>query len=117
MDKLVESTLRYGLIPPVVMEFPGITAGGGFSGTSGESSSYKKGFFDQTVNWIEMVLPNGDKRIASPRENSDLFYGAAESLGTLGVTTLLEIQLIEAKKYVELTCQPVHTIDEVLQQT
>src|ERR1700685_9160 len=27
MDKLVEATLQYGLIPPVVMEFPGITAG------------------------------------------------------------------------------------------
>ena len=29
MDKLVDSTLPYGLIPPVVMEFPGITVGGG----------------------------------------------------------------------------------------
>jgi FAD/FMN-containing dehydrogenase len=29
MDKLVEATLEYGLIPPVVMEIPGITAGGG----------------------------------------------------------------------------------------
>jgi delta24-sterol reductase len=41
MDCLVESTLQHGLIPPVVMEFPGITVGGGFAGTSGESSSYK----------------------------------------------------------------------------
>jgi len=46
MDKLVEATLQYGLIPPVVMEFPGITAGGGFAGTSGESSSFRHGFFD-----------------------------------------------------------------------
>jgi len=29
MDRLIEETLKYGLIPPVVMEFPGITAGGG----------------------------------------------------------------------------------------
>ena len=25
LDRLVEETLKYGLIPPVVMEFPGIT--------------------------------------------------------------------------------------------
>lgn len=32
MDKLVDATLEYGLIPPVVMEFPGITVGGGVQG-------------------------------------------------------------------------------------
>lgn len=37
MDALVEATLREGLLPPVVMEFPGITVGGGFAGTAGES--------------------------------------------------------------------------------
>lgn len=41
MDSLVDATLKHGLIPPVVMEFPGITVGGGFAGTSGESSSFK----------------------------------------------------------------------------
>ena len=40
MDRLVEEILKYGLVPPVVMEFPGITVGGGYAGTSGESSSY-----------------------------------------------------------------------------
>jgi len=49
MDQLVKATLAYGFAPPVVMEFPGITAGGGFSGTSGESSSFRHGFFDKTV--------------------------------------------------------------------
>jgi FAD/FMN-containing dehydrogenase len=27
MDRLVATTLKYGLVPPVVMEFPGITSG------------------------------------------------------------------------------------------
>ncbi len=103
MDDLVEASYAHGLVPPVVMEFPGITAGGGFSGTSGESSSFRYGFFDRTVNWIEMVLPNGEKVTASSKDKPDLFWGAAASFGTLGVITLLEIQLIEAKQYVELT--------------
>ena len=36
MDRLVAATLQCGLIPPVVMEFPAITVGGGFTGTAGE---------------------------------------------------------------------------------
>ncbi|MDE1919697.1 MAG: FAD-binding protein, partial [Patescibacteria group bacterium] len=32
MDALVEETLRYGLLPPVVPEFPGITVGGAVQG-------------------------------------------------------------------------------------
>lgn len=34
MDQLVDATMPYGLIPKVVMEFPGITVGGGFAGES-----------------------------------------------------------------------------------
>ncbi|CVL08296.1 related to 24-dehydrocholesterol reductase precursor [Fusarium proliferatum] len=55
MDRLVEATMPYGLVPPVVMEFPGITVGGGFAGTSGESSSFRHGFFNETVDFVEMI--------------------------------------------------------------
>jgi hypothetical protein len=116
MDKLVDATLQYGLIPPVVMEFPGITAGGGFAGTSGESSSFRHGFFENTVNWVEIVLPNGEVVTASNTDNPDLFHGAASSFGTLGVTTLLELRLIKAKTYVELTYYPVSSIHEAVQK-
>jgi len=116
MDRLVEATIEHGLVPPVVMEFPGITVGRGFAGTSGESSSFKHGFFDRIVNWTEMVLANGDIVTASDTEKSDLFNGAAGSLGTFGITTLLELQLIEAKKYVELTYYPVTSVSEAIQK-
>jgi Delta24-sterol reductase len=114
MDELVKGTLEHGLIPPVVMEFPGITVGGGFAGTAGESSSFKHGLFDATVNAIEIVLANGDIVNASATKNPDLFYGAAGTFGTLGVTTMLELQLIEAKKYVELTYTPVASISSAI---
>ncbi|OAA63696.1 FAD-binding, type 2 [Niveomyces insectorum RCEF 264] len=105
MDALVAATLEAGLVPLVVMEFPGITVGGGFSGTSGESSSFRHGAFDATINWIEIVLPNGEVTTASrtTNEKTDLFWGAASAFGTLGVVTLLEVQLREAKPYVRLT--------------
>lgn len=116
MDELVQATLIHGLFPPVVMEFPGITCGGGFSGTSAESSSFKHGVFDRTVQWIEMVLPNGQIVSASKDDKPDLFYGAASSFGTLGVTTLLQFRLVEAKKYVELLYVPIGSMEQALQE-
>ena len=116
MDRLVEATLKYGLVPPVVMEFPGITVGGGYAGTSGESSSFKHGFFDRTINYVEMVLANGEVFTCSNSEKPDLFHGAAGAVGTLGVTTLVEIQLKKAKKYVETTYHPVLSIAEAREE-
>ena len=116
MDDLVNATLQYGLVPPVVMEYPGITVGGGYACTSGESSSFRHGFFDQTINWTEMVLANGNIVKVSSTDTPDLFFGAATSLGTLGVTTLLELRLIEAKSYVEVTYFPVSSISQSIQK-
>ncbi|KAF5550394.1 24-dehydrocholesterol reductase [Fusarium napiforme] len=111
MDRLIEATMPYGLVPPVVMEFPGITAGGGFAGTSGESSSFRHGFFNETVDFVEMILGNGDIIRASREEYEDLFHGAAGAAGTLGLTTLMQIRLVEAKKFVKTT---YHRVDGVL---
>ncbi|KAG6008303.1 hypothetical protein E4U43_000177 [Claviceps pusilla] len=102
MDQLVKATLEHDLMPPVVMEFPGITVGGGFSGTSGESSSFRHGAFDATMESIEIVLADGTITRASKADKPDVFWGAASAFGTLGVVTLLEIQLKPAKKFVEL---------------
>jgi FAD/FMN-containing dehydrogenase len=117
MDRLVESTLKHGLVPPVVMEFPGITAGGGFAGTAGESSSFKHGYFDQCVNAVEMVMPGGEVLLAKPHEEGphhDLFHGAAGSVGTLGITTMLELQLIEAKRFVRTTYRRTSSVAEAI---
>ena len=102
MGLLARETLKHGLIPPVVMEFPGITAGGGFSGTSGESSSYKHGVFEATVEWAEIVLADGEVARVSRESKPDLFWGAQSAFGTLGVVTLLGIRLVPAGQYVRL---------------
>ncbi|CCC11168.1 hypothetical protein SMACR_03874 [Sordaria macrospora] len=128
MDKLVEATLPHGLVPPIIMEFPGITAGGGFAGTAGESSSFRHGFFDDTVREVEMVLGDGEvvkvrnpdiakaeaKGAAVEVEKGDLFRGAAGAVGTLGTTTLLEVQLMEAKKYVKTEYKRASSVAEAI---
>ncbi|XXG95927.1 hypothetical protein Hte_002203 [Hypoxylon texense] len=117
MDRLVEHTLRHGLVPPVVMEFPGITAGGGFAGTAGESSSFRHGYFDENVAGVEVVLPDGEVVFARPDEGDEyagLFRGAVGALGTLGVTTLLELRLVEAKRFVRTTYRRTSSVAEAV---
>ncbi|RKU48694.1 hypothetical protein DL546_009537 [Coniochaeta pulveracea] len=124
MDRLVEASLPHGLVPPVVMEFPGITAGGGFAGTAGESSSFRHGFFDESVSKVEMVLADGE--VAEVRnteheggkteERGDLFRGAAGAVGTLGLTTLLEVGLMPAKKFVKATYRRTASVGEAIKK-
>ncbi|KAL2119554.1 hypothetical protein VTJ04DRAFT_6515 [Mycothermus thermophilus] len=127
MDRLVEATLPHGLVPPVVMEFPGITAGGGFAGTAGESSSFRHGFFDETVRKVEMVLPDGEVVEARNPTYSqpggeaagdgkeDLFRGAAGAVGTLGVTTMLEVSLMPAAKFVKTQYRRAGSVREAVE--
>ncbi|KAF1838583.1 FAD-binding domain-containing protein [Decorospora gaudefroyi] len=116
MDKLVEATMAQGLLPKIVMELPNITVGGGFAGTSGESSSFKYGLFDRTIKGIELILGNGEVVWGSAEDNRDLFFTAAGSCGSLGVITLLEMELIDAKCYVELDYIPVKSTEEAVEQ-
>ena len=103
MDSLVSATLPLGLVPPLVIEFPGINAGAGFSRTFWREylfsiwllQSYCCTHRDGACDWKDCLCVNIDK--------SDLFRGAAASFRTLGVITLLEVQLIETHSYVELT--------------
>lgn len=117
MDALVDATLKEGLVPKVVMELPNITVGGGFAGTSGESSSFRYGLFDRGVKGIEVVLGNGKVVWASNEQENphrDLFFACAGSCGTLGVVTLLEMELIDAKPYVELEYRAVGSLKEAV---
>lgn len=135
MDRLVERTLPYGLVPPVVMEFPGITAGGGFAGTAGESSSFRHGYFDRSIAAVEIVLPDGEVIVAQnpdytgggssllsgsdqgkqqQQKHSELFRGAAGAVGTLGITTLLELRLVEAKRFVRTTYRRTSSVAEAV---
>jgi Delta24-sterol reductase len=60
------------------------------------------------------VLANGDVVTASASENPDLFKGAAGSVGTLGITTKLELKLIPARRFVKLVYHPYSSVHETI---
>lgn len=111
MDALAAHTLKHGVVPKIVMEFKGITCGGGYSGFSAESSMFRYGLFNNTVSDIEIVLGDGTLEMASRTHNADLLEHAAGSLGTFGIVTLLTIELIPAKPFVQVDIQLVGDVD------
>ena len=97
----------------MVPEFPAITVGGALTGTAGES----RAFLADTMSWIEIILPTGEVVGASREHKSDLFHGFAGSFSTLGIVTLLKVDLMEAKRFVELTYHLVRGTDDAVNAT
>ena len=116
MDKLVRETLRFNLIPEVVMEFPGITVGGGVAGVGGESSSFRYGVFSETCESLEVITPDGQLHEVSQNREAELYHGLGGSFGTLGVLTAVQVRLIPAKKFVNLTYFPIKDFRESVEK-
>lgn len=112
--KLVDETLKFGLMPKVVTEFPEITIGGAVQGGAGESSSFRFGGFHQICDEYELILSNGDVLIANKQQNTDVFYGTVCSYGSLAVLGSIKLQLMPTPGYVELVYERVSSSEELL---
>lgn len=111
--KLVEATLRYGLVPIVVPELKTITIGGAVSGCSLESMSFKYGGFHDTCLAYEVVTASGDVMRCTPdNEHQLIFQMMHGSFGTLGFVSKLKFRLLPAKPYVRMTYDEYGTLDD-----
>ncbi|MEK7165185.1 MAG: FAD-binding protein [Patescibacteria group bacterium] len=114
MDKLIDATLQYNLVSPVVTELPGITVGGGIEGGAEESSSFKYGLLHNCCLEYEIILGNGEIITATPEKNSDLYWGTAASYGSLGILTLIKLRLVPIKEFIHLTYNTVRSFAEAI---
>jgi len=102
-EELVKETLKHNRMPAVVPELKSITIGGATTGVGIESSSFKHGLVHETILEMEILLSDSRIVTASPtNEHKDLFFGFANSYGTLGYALKLKVKLIPVKPYVEL---------------
>ena len=101
---LADATLAHGLLPAVVPQLKSITLGGAVAGVGIEASSFRFGLVHDTVAALEILT--GDGRIvtaAADNEHRDLFFGFANSYGTLGYALTVTARLVPAKPFVALT--------------
>ncbi|KAK9871159.1 hypothetical protein WA026_011440 [Henosepilachna vigintioctopunctata] len=113
MGQLTATLNKLGWTIPVLPEMDDLTVGGLVMGTGIESSSHIYGLFQHTCLSYELILPDGSLVTCSEIENRELFYGIPWSYGTLGILTAVEIKLIPAKKYIQLTYQPFRSLEKM----
>jgi len=101
---LADATFAHGLLPAVVPQLKFITIGGACSGLGIEASSFRYGLAHETVTELEVLLPDGDIIVCTPdNAHSDLFFGFANSFGTLGYALRVKAKTVAAKKFVDVT--------------
>jgi FAD/FMN-containing dehydrogenase len=102
--KLVDAMLPHGVMPAVVPQLKSITIGGAAAGVGIEASSFKYGLVHETLQELEILLPDGGVVTAAPDiEYRDLLYGFPNSYGTLGYVLKLKALAVPVKPYVRLT--------------
>src|SRR5215218_8675101 len=73
-ERLVQETLRHGLIPFVVPQLNTITLGGAVTGLGIESTSFRSGLPHESVLEMDVFTGTGDVITATPdNEHADLF--------------------------------------------
>ena len=111
-EDLVRETLPFQLMPSVVPQLKSITIGGATAGVGIESSSFKYGFVHETILEIEVLLPDGTIAVATKdNEHKDLFFGFANSYGTLGYALKVKVTLVPVTKFVKLRHERYSDLD------
>lgn len=103
-DMLARFCIAHGMLPTLVLEFPGITVGGAICGGGIESTSHAVGCFADTVEAFDILT--GDGRLlrgVSRTNHPDLFYGIRTSFGTLGLLLAVTLRLDPAPRYVHVS--------------
>ncbi|KAH7061826.1 hypothetical protein BKA63DRAFT_196599 [Paraphoma chrysanthemicola] len=118
METLVKAVQPLHLTPTVVAESKSTTVADAFAATTNASSSSRYGTFDCTVMTAGVVLGNGhfvSSSINDP-DRGELLQRSAGAFHSLGITTMLEIALVKAGPYVEVTYTPVSSILEMVKR-
>src|SRR3990172_6348829 len=102
-EKLVDAMLAHGVMPAVVPQLKSITLGGAAAGVGIEASSFKYGLVHETLLEIDVLLADGSVVTCTPdNEHRELFFGFANSYGTLGYALRLVAKTIPVGHYVRI---------------
>jgi len=109
---LCEFLIPLGAMPKVVPEFPDISIGGAIMGLGIESTSFKHGLFHCTCLEYEILLGNGEILWCSNSQNSSLFHGVPNSLGSLGILLSARIELQKCEPYVTVLTESFSNFED-----
>lgn len=114
-EALADATLAHRMVPAVVPELKSITVGGAIAGVGIEASSFRHGLVHETVLDFDVLLPDGRIVTCAPdNEASDLFFGIANSYGTLGYLLRARLRTVPAGAGVAIEHRRTHGMEAFL---
>lgn len=97
-EALVAWCLQRGVMPAVVPQLKTITVGGALAGVGIEATSFRHGLVHHTVREFDVLLPDGAVVQCTPtNDHRDLFFGFANSYGSLGYVLRMRLATIPVK--------------------
>jgi FAD/FMN-containing dehydrogenase len=106
-EALTDATFAHGLMPTVVPQLKTISIGGAAAGVGIEASSFRWGLVHETLLELEVLLADGRVVLCTPdNAHSDLFYGFANSYGTLGYVLRVKARTVPVKPHVRVEHRP-----------
>jgi len=113
-EDLVRECLAHGVMPTVVPQLKTITLGGAVAGVGIESSSHRYGLVHDGMLELDVLLGDGRVVTCTPHnEHRDLFFGFANSYGTLGYALRVRAKTIPVKPFVHLRHVPFTSFSEL----
>jgi FAD/FMN-containing dehydrogenase len=93
LQKMIQVAAQAGWWPVVSPSTPQVTVGGCVAMNVNGRNAWKCGPFGAAVLSLGVLLPSGELRTLSPAQDSQLFHAFVGSLGLLGITTSITVQL------------------------
>lgn len=115
-ETIVAETAKYNCMPLVVPELRTITVGGAIVGIGIESSSFKHGWFHDSLLEADMLLASGKVERVGPDAHPDLFAALPNSLGSFGYLVRIRVRIQRTKPYVRLTRKNYFTSRELVDE-
>ncbi len=114
-QSIVDFVLPHGFLPTITPELKHITVGGATVGIGIETNSFRYGFVHNSLLEADVLLPTGEVVTCTPTNDyADLFFGLANSYGTLGYILRAKIQLRPALPFVRLRTERFNSVSAYL---
>ena len=93
LDTLLRTFVPQGWFPPVTPGTRFVTVGGAVASDVHGKNHHLDGTFSGHVRELEILLGNGERVVASPSENAELFHATCGGMGLTGVILAATVQL------------------------
>jgi decaprenylphospho-beta-D-ribofuranose 2-oxidase len=110
LEQLMRAALPAGWFVPVSPGTRQVTIGGAIAADVHGKNHHRAGSFARHVQWLDLLLPDGQELRVTPSSHPDLFWATAGGMGLTGVIMRASVQLT-AVETASLLVDTVRTAD------